>query len=177
MPIWTAPKTWSSGETLTAANFNTHIRDNLNALSMHLLAQKTADETVNNSTTYQDDDHLFFSVAANEVWLLRFELMIISNSTADWKMQCTFPSGTAMGHVIEYGSADTVIQIDFNGASPAGYGALGLPGTNAGPRMLPVIFTNGGSAGTFRLQWAQNTATVIDTKVLANSTLWGVKLA
>tara|TARA_R110000824_G_scaffold21078_6_gene78864 strand:- start:3332 stop:3619 length:288 start_codon:yes stop_codon:yes gene_type:complete len=29
---WTAPRTWVSGELVTAALFNTHIRDNLNAL-------------------------------------------------------------------------------------------------------------------------------------------------
>lgn len=29
---WTAPKTWTSGEVLTAANMNTHVRDNLSFL-------------------------------------------------------------------------------------------------------------------------------------------------
>lgn len=29
---WTAPRTWSAGETLTAALLNTHLRDNLNAI-------------------------------------------------------------------------------------------------------------------------------------------------
>lgn len=30
---WTAPKTWTVGEVLTAANLNLHLRDNLNALA------------------------------------------------------------------------------------------------------------------------------------------------
>jgi hypothetical protein len=29
---WTTPKTWSTGELVTAANMNLHVRDNLNAL-------------------------------------------------------------------------------------------------------------------------------------------------
>lgn len=29
---WTAPRTWSAGETLTAALLNVHLRDNLNAI-------------------------------------------------------------------------------------------------------------------------------------------------
>ena len=29
---WTAPRTWVTGETPTAANFNTHLRDNLKAI-------------------------------------------------------------------------------------------------------------------------------------------------
>lgn len=30
---WTTPRTWTSGETLTAANMNTHVRDNENWLA------------------------------------------------------------------------------------------------------------------------------------------------
>ena len=29
---WTAPRTWVTGETVTAANMNTHVRDNLKAI-------------------------------------------------------------------------------------------------------------------------------------------------
>ncbi|KKL26736.1 hypothetical protein LCGC14_2392330, partial [marine sediment metagenome] len=29
---WVAPRTWSAGETLTAALLNVHLRDNLNAI-------------------------------------------------------------------------------------------------------------------------------------------------
>ena len=29
---WTSPRTWAPGEDLTAANFNTHVRDNLKAI-------------------------------------------------------------------------------------------------------------------------------------------------
>lgn len=31
--VWTAPRTWVAGETVTAAIMNTHVRDNLKALS------------------------------------------------------------------------------------------------------------------------------------------------
>lgn len=30
--VWTTPRTWTTGEIVTAANLNTHVRDNLNAL-------------------------------------------------------------------------------------------------------------------------------------------------
>lgn len=30
---WTSPRTWTTGELVTAANLNTHIRDQLNAIS------------------------------------------------------------------------------------------------------------------------------------------------
>ncbi len=32
---WTTPRTWVAGETPTAAQFNAHVRDNLDALSLH----------------------------------------------------------------------------------------------------------------------------------------------
>ena len=52
---WTAPKTWCVGETLTAANFNTHIRDNQLAEGPHLIARKTADQSVTSSAVLVDD--------------------------------------------------------------------------------------------------------------------------
>ena len=50
--------------------------------------RKSADETVNNSTTLQDDDELLFPIAANEVWYFEFFLLIQSSAdmeVADWK--------------------------------------------------------------------------------------------
>ena len=32
---WSTPRTWTAGETPTAAQFNAHIRDNLLALDQH----------------------------------------------------------------------------------------------------------------------------------------------
>lgn len=31
---WTSPRTWVAGEVVTAANMNTHVRDNMNALGL-----------------------------------------------------------------------------------------------------------------------------------------------
>ena len=43
---WTTPKTWSAGELVTAAMFNTHIRDNEQALrdgGLAITSQKSRD--------------------------------------------------------------------------------------------------------------------------------------
>ena len=71
---WTTPKTWSAGETLTAANFNTHIRDNLLAINNHVHVRKTADQSVTSSTALVDDTHLTFAIAANEEWIFQLAL-------------------------------------------------------------------------------------------------------
>lgn len=61
---WTTPKTWAFKELLTAANLNTHLRDNLLALKSPPSANHEADETLDystSSTTFVDVDSTNFS--------------------------------------------------------------------------------------------------------------------
>jgi hypothetical protein len=51
MPTWTTPKTWSTGEALSASDMNTHIRDNLGALKAPPTAAYTCDEVGDYATT------------------------------------------------------------------------------------------------------------------------------
>lgn len=53
---WTSPRTWVSGEILTAALLNTHLRDNLLAVDAYVGAVETfvggiSDDTVSSATT------------------------------------------------------------------------------------------------------------------------------
>jgi hypothetical protein len=48
---WTTPKTWNVDELLTAANLNTHLRDNLNALKAPPTAHYECDEASDYTTT------------------------------------------------------------------------------------------------------------------------------
>lgn len=174
---WTTPKTWSVGETLTAANFNTHIRDNLNALS-HLAVRKSADESVTSSTVLQNDDHLLLAVGINEVWQISLGILYRSTTTADLKMAFTFPSGEVTASAVALvGGAATVVR--FEGASPAAGSAVvdGLSATVSTYFEINGVFTNGGSSGNLQFQWAQNVSDAAATKVMTNSTLWAVKLA
>jgi hypothetical protein len=91
---WTSPKTWSSGETLTAANFNTYIRDNLNYVNTQ--HKYKAGDTSSTSTTLANDPDLVFAVAASEVWLVQAFLLIDSNATAGYKCTWTVPAGASM---------------------------------------------------------------------------------
>lgn len=49
---WTTPRTWATGEVVTASIMNTHVRDNLNAVGAST-AQVTTSETTT-STSYTD---------------------------------------------------------------------------------------------------------------------------
>ena len=51
---WTTPRTWVTDELVTAAIMNSAVRDNFNS-TMHLVARKTADQSVTSSTTLVAD--------------------------------------------------------------------------------------------------------------------------
>ncbi len=117
---------------------------------------KTADETVNNSDTLQDDDHLSFSLAANEHVLVEVHFIHTSTSVADLKIGMTVPAGcsvlwnesTGLGAPLT--ESQTLDVDDFNATVDIG--------TN-----LTFTVLNGATAGTFQLQWAQQTAEATNT--------------
>lgn len=91
---WTAPRTWVSGEVVTAALMNTHLRDNL--LSLNGYVRKTADESVTSSTTLQNDDHLLYTIGAAGTYVFDVHLFAESaaNAAGDIIVGFTFPTGT-----------------------------------------------------------------------------------
>jgi hypothetical protein len=132
---------------------------------------------VNNSVTLQPDDHLFWDVAANDVWFVEVFLRIISSATADMKFGWTVPAGTTMDWgelsiLDSFGPASTPPAI----LTAAQVLAIGSTNVNHVAYLVGWVFV-GGTAGTVQLQWAQNTQTVVDTKVLANSFLLARKLS
>lgn len=128
---------------------------------------KSSDETVNNSSTMQNDDELFFSIGANESYFFTMWMIVNSNVTADLKYTFTVPSGCYMNwfdhyYYANFSAGDTVDRVDSNG-------------TDFGSLMSGVI-KNGSTAGTIQLQWAQNTMNASDTKVLKGSHILLTKL-
>jgi len=146
---------------------------------------KAADETVNNSTALQDDDHLVFAVAANTSYLV--EMMLLLNATgqaADWKFGWTLPVGGTMfwGSV----GAATLTTGNWFVQEAAGVAVIILAnetqtvlinsqsGTH-GARITAIVRV-AGTAGNLQFQWAQNTATVADSKILKDSTMRVTKI-
>lgn len=126
---------------------------------------KGADETVNNSSTLQDDDELTTSLNANKEYGFLVTIWTVSNTTADFKY--AFPLN---------GNTGVKILGGFNSSPAIGTDSMDTSttiGTSTAELSLGIIghITTGGSAGAFTLQWAQNTATVVDTKVLKGSTM------
>lgn len=175
---WTAPKTWSVGETLTAANFNTHVRDNLLAVGPHLIVRKTSDQSVTSSTALVDCTSMVLTVGANEVWLTEWFIRYAAGATGDIKFGWTFPTGGEIdaGVAARNTTAATVNQFWYATTSPTTAEAFGT--VNAVELLrVHAICVNGGTAGNYQLQFAQQVSDGTAATVKAHSCVWGVKLA
>ncbi|MBU2051451.1 MAG: hypothetical protein KKH61_21080 [Gammaproteobacteria bacterium] len=172
---------WVSGETITEALMD-HLETQYDEAIRSVL--KPADETVNNSAVLQDDDDLKLALLANEKWLVDLFLMFTGDAAADLKIQFTAPAGAVVywGH-IGSGSQLGVKTWGFGdtGNTPflyllADVSPMGTAGASVSGARLTALVINGANAGDFQLQWAQNSATVADTKMLAGSCLIAHKL-
>lgn len=138
-----------------------------------LYAYKSADETVTNSTTLQNDDALTVTVAASVKYHIRATIFITSASTtAGFKFAlggtCTVTSLKAQLFLYD----DTTNALaGFTRAEALGT-SLGA-GLGAGDNYAVIDGTvEVNAAGTLLIQWAQNTADVLNgTTVERNSDL------
>lgn len=157
--------------------------ETISAGTTHALVRKTADESVTSSTTLQNDDALLFAVGANEVWIVKFVLSIIGNTTGDFKAALTGPAGSTVMMLPTAG-----LHVDFDPSnSTASQSALNVKasgvsnsfGNSTFPTavVLEGVIVNGATAGNLTLQWAQATSDGTATTVQANSFLIAHKVA
>lgn len=137
---------------------------------------KTADETVNNSNTLQDDDHLFFPIEANETWFVEALLRVQAASiNADFLWGWTGPTGATASWSL--GAAQGGWSQVGTSSSPGAEKTIGNTVASGGGAFNSHVYLGGWfyadatHAGTIKLQWAQNSATNENNKVLAGSHL------
>ena len=131
-----------------------------------LKAAKTADETVTNSTTLQDDDHLTVTVEANTNYIFEAYFYVYNeNINGRPNIEFNVPSGTTGVISCFYQPASDAATIETAAAavsnlvdgaflnSVAGYGTATVTGT---------IYTSS-TAGTAKIKWAQRAATATST--------------
>lgn len=177
-----APRTWVADEVVTAALLNTEVRDKFlanpadlataagqtvystasGAIAMVAGAKyKTADENVNNSTTLQNDDHLVFPVAANEVWAFSaFLYFTIASGDPGFKWTFTVPASCTGW----YQSVDGNANVGSGAVAAASNVAIASTLTKAYTGLTSFLVTlkgvviNSSTAGSVQFQWAQNSA-------------------
>jgi hypothetical protein len=175
-----------TGEVAPASLWNTFVRDNMMS-TMHLLARKSADQTVNNSSTLVNDTHLKYAAEANEVWLIHALLIIDGGSaTPDIKFKWTLPASGTMRWAWDSSDAATnnTWGMRDTTTSPSALNDEGVganSGTAAGGIIYGLAITGiaviAGTAGDIQLQWAQVTPTAVNTTVKQNSCLMGARLS
>lgn len=160
MALTTIP---AAGDQLRAAVLSSLITE-VRALEAH----KTADETVNNSATFQNDNELVVPVAANSIYLVELDAVQSSGTAPDFKFTFTLPSG-ATGYLNVFAHAESNVVTSLVGLPTATFALAGV-GANARFMARGYIITST-TAGNAQLQWAQNGAAVSDTIVRQGGTL------
>lgn len=161
MALTTIP---AAGSKLRASTLNALITE-----VRGVYARKTANETVNNSSTLQNDDHLFVAVAANAVYDWKLVLHYNSGTTPDLKVGWSVPSGSTMvwgGYIADTSGAVTSVA-NLSAATVQAIGGTGA----ANYQFFTGMIATSTTAGTLQLQWAQNTTNLSDSIMLAGSEL------
>lgn len=144
--------------------------------------RKTIDEAVTSSSAFQNDDELLLPVLANSVYLWRCVLIYDGATTGDIKLTFAALAGSSLsGGFVGLGTASA------SGTGSAGQVALITPGSGgslgaagAGTKVYAQgsgMFTTGGTAGNFQLQWAQSASDGTATTVYAGSHLFAQRVA
>lgn len=152
--------------------------------SLPVVRYKTADESVISSTTLQDDDHLQFAVDANSMWV--FELTLFTsavNTTGDFKMQWSVPASTTMrwGPIMQASSVSAFTWYWTDGTNNTSQTPITplIESTShvfasyngvQGIKFYGMIFASS-TAGTVKLQWAQNFSDANNSTFLKGSNI------
>jgi hypothetical protein len=136
-------------------------------------ATKSATESVPSSTTLQDDNDLTVPVEANAIYTVHAMILYGGPTAADLKLLFRTPTsgsftGMATGLVVAAATAADNGNIPMTGNSSEVFGCLG-----AGTQIMTVLgkLVTAGTAGNFKVEWAQNTSNVTPTQVFGNSFL------
>lgn len=167
-----SPGTWV--EITRADRVSSLITADFNA--RHLFVEKTADESLPNNATPQNDNQLFLPVAANTKYTLSGLIIYNTNITADFRMVFpTIPGAVMRWEGLALGTENTTADTFGVKTFVSTLGAQATYGGSSAGLDLGVMISGrlrtGGTAGTLQLQWAQVTAHASDTFVRADSWL------
>ena len=176
---YTDPGDAVTGAIAPAALWNTGVRDNMRTAIPHLLhAYKASDESVTSSAVLQDDNDLFFAVAANEIWTARFTVIVVSSATDfDWTL--TWPAGaTGSFSSLSVNPGDLTTQTRRRHLVTSG-STISVDMSTSAAEVLEVygVLVNSSTAGSLQFRWAQTVSNATATTVKAGSHVMGCRLS
>ncbi len=142
---------------------------------------QSADQTVNSGTTgttlVNATGFAATLVASTSYWF-KARFQYLSNSTADFKVGWTFPTGTTMNYSVTAFLTSGAIAIPSGIQTDVfGFGGGALSGTTDDSVIYEGIVVCGTTAGSLQAQFAQFTANAGNTTLRANSGLMLWKFA
>jgi len=167
---WETPRTFIDGQLVPTTALNVDVRDNLNAIRW-IAVHKTADETVANSATVQDDDHLFVPVGAGDVWSFQASVLYVPGASGGgFRWSWYGPTGSTGSWAC--GGKDVAGTIIASGAEGL---AAELTDAQTSATQVAQLFYGtvavGATAGNLLFRWAQNTSNAVATTVKTGSLL------
>lgn len=162
-------KTFATDEVMDASEMTTYLVQQASVI-------KSSDESVTSSTVLQDDDQLQLSVNANTDYHFECFLIYAADPAGDIKVSYAGPASATLDFLSDgFGSApaDSVDPVSHSaqsmGSTPS-HGGITSNATNL-CALHKGILRVAGTAGTFKLQWAQLASSANATFVRAGSTL------
>lgn len=139
-------------------------------------AAKSANQSVNNSTTLVDETALQFPIGAGETWTFQYTIIATNSNSAgpDWKAAIVGPAGSTCSvqqSGDEAGGQNFPQSVSSNCTTPSTLvnGNINADGNNGINITIQGTITAGGSGGTVKLQFAQNTASAVNLTIKAGS--------
>lgn len=159
---------WHGNHSLESVGIQ-HSFSQIGGGSYHELEIKSADEIVNNSAALQNDADFFFAIGASEKWIVEINLYVTNVTIAsDFRFTFTVPAG-AVGIMMGQGfGGNTTGWVSVGVPVAPGVAVVMITDANTGDLVnikIQASIENGVTAGVVQFQWAQGTATVIDTTV------------
>ena len=150
----------------------------------HEIVRKTADESVDNSLTMQNDDHFSFAIGASEVWMVELCLIVSGTDTGGLDITWSLPTGGqyASRHIGAEGlQTDSGVVVGGSSSALLASGAeVRVVADAATVDIVSVIMkfliVNSTTGGTAQFQWAQASNVVGPTTIHSESYMIGHQL-
>ena len=158
------------GTCLTASGSISTISHEKNIENMrNVFIRKTADQTVNNDATVNDDDDLQFAIIAGQTWEFKIVLVLeVASEDSDLR----FVTNQTVGRMITMGKADsdTGLGQTASNISPVSTEVtVQLSALGGNPTAVIQGHFVATADGDFKFQWSQAVAQAHDTTILAGS--------
>lgn len=156
---WTAPRTWVTGEVVTAALLNAHLRDNLLDLLAKVVNVRLTGDVTTDQVTAQDVTGLSFAIGANEVWSFEFNLMAGSGDANGVKFAINVPASATLAAEV-FGNVDTAANTKSALINADDTLSAAFLTANAQGRLISIrgVVANSTNAGTVQLRFAKVTS-------------------